>query len=196
MSGDNLRKVIATEFVTLDGFMSDPEDEMRWVLDIFDEEMGEEIKSQQSSVGTILLGRVTYDIMAPYWPSATAETEDPMIIEHMNNTPKVVFSRTLRRVDWNNSRLASEDIRQEVQGLKQQPGKDMAIVGSASIVQALAELGLIDEYRLLLHPVVLGKGKPLFKDSNGPLNLMLVASKPFKNGVLGLTYEPARKERG
>jgi dihydrofolate reductase len=100
-----VRKVIAAEFLTLDGFMSDPNDEMDWVLNIFDEEMRQEIKDQQSSVDTILLGRATYDIMALYWPVATADTEDPMIIEHMNKTPKIIFSRTLDRVEWNNPSL-------------------------------------------------------------------------------------------
>ncbi len=142
-----MRKVIATEFMTLDGLMLDPADEMEWVQNTLSEEQEEEIRRHQNQADTMLLGRVTYEILASYWPTATAEQEYPEMIDHMNNTPKVVFSRTLDKAEWNNSKLVKDNIAEEVQRLKEQPGKNMIIVGSASIVQALTNLGLVDEYR-------------------------------------------------
>jgi dihydrofolate reductase len=186
-----MRKVIVTEFVTLDGLMSDPNDQMEWVLSTFDDEMGREIAAQQASVDTMLLGRLTYEIFARYWPTATTETEDPATIAHMNDTAKVVFSRTLDRVAWANARLVRDGIVDEVRRLKALPGKDIAIVGSASIVQQLANHALVEEYQLLVHPVVLGKGKPLFAEIEDRQHLKLTQADWFKNGVLSLRYEPA-----
>jgi dihydrofolate reductase len=111
----------------------------------------------------------------------------------MNNLPKIVFSKTLQKAEWKNSRLIKENIKDEILKIKQQPGKDMVILGSASIVQTFTNLGLFDEYRLLLHPVVLGSGKPLFKDIKDRLKLKLMKTKTYKNGVVSLDYQPAKK---
>jgi dihydrofolate reductase len=197
-----MRKVIASTFVTLDGLMVGPNEEMDWVLDNLDGEMENDIADQLKSVDAILLGRVTYQIMANYWPTATAAgtsvqrsqgVEDPIITDRMNNLPKIVFSKTLQKVEWKNSRLIKENIKEEILKIKQQPGKDMVILGSASIVQTFTNLGLIDEYRLLLHPVALGSGKPLFKDINDRLNLKLLKTKTYKNGVVSFDYQPIKK---
>jgi dihydrofolate reductase len=196
-----MRKVIASTFVTLDGLMVGPNEEMDWVLDNLDGEMENDVADQLKSVDAILLGRVTYQIMANYWPTATAGTsvprsqgvEDPIITDRMNNLPKIVFSKTLQKVEWNNSRLVKENIADEVSKIKQQPGKDMVILGSASIVQTFTNIGLIDEYRLLLHPVALGSGKPLSKDINDRLNLKLMKTKTYKNGVVSFDYQPIKK---
>lgn len=199
-----MRKVIASTFVTLDGLMGGPNEEMDWigwVLDNLDGEMENDIADQLKSVDAILLGRVTYQIMANCWPTATAGAsvrrsqgaEDPIITDEMNNLPKIVFSKTLQKTEWKNSRLIKENIKDEILKIKQQPGKDMVILGSASIVQTFTNLGLIDEYRLLLHPVVLGNGKPLFKDIKDRLNLKLMKTKTYKNGVVSLDHQPAKK---
>lgn len=186
-----MRKVIAAEFVTLDGLMSDPNDEMDWVLSSFNEEMAREVAAQQKSIDTMLLGRVTYEIFAGYWPTVASENEDPAVIAHMNETPKVVFSRTLDRVAWANARLVKERIADEVRRLKGLPGKNIAIIGSASIVQQLANHGLVDEYRLMVHPVVLGSGKPLWTEIEHRRHLRLTKAESFANGVVSLRYEAA-----
>jgi dihydrofolate reductase len=127
-----MRKVISSTFITLDGLMVGPNKEMDWVLDNFDAERGKDIGNQLSKTGAILLRGVTYEIMANYWPTATME--DPIITDKMNNLPKIIFSRTLEKVvDWKNSMLVKENIAGEISQLKQQPGKDMVILGSAKV---------------------------------------------------------------
>jgi dihydrofolate reductase len=182
----NMRKVIASENVTLDGFFAGPNGEIDW-FNHPKEEMAKYI-NQLGTVDTILFGRVTYEMMARYWPSASAPTEDPIIIDKMNNLPKIVFSKTLEKVEWKNSRLVKDNIAEEILKMKQQPGKDMVILGSGSIVSAFINLGLIDEYQLFVNPIVLGKGKPLFKDLNERHKLKLTKTKTFSNGVVLLHY--------
>ena len=159
-----MRKVIASTFVTLDGFVVGPNEDMSWVMDNFNEEMGKYAGDLMNSMDTILLGRVTYQIMTNFWPAAG---DDVPGADRMNNVPKIVFSKTLDKVEWgnwNNARLVKKNIAEEVSKLKQQPGKNIVIYGSATIVRTFMQLGLIDEYQLLVHPIVLGAGKPLFKD--------------------------------
>ncbi len=147
-----------------------------------------------NSMDTILLGRVTYEIMANAWPNSTEETSPGA--DKMNNTPKVIFSRTLDRAAWgkyNNARVVKDHVAEEVTRLKQQPGKDIVIYGSANLVQGLTQLGLIDEYQLLVHPLVMGAGKRLWGDSGQPVNLKLLRTQTFKNGVVVLYYAPDRK---
>ena len=160
--------------VTLDGFMAGPNCELDWHFNYWDEEMARHAGEQLSKADTILLGRVTYNAMAKYWPSKMMDLlcprEDVAFAYMINGCQKVVFSKTLQHTTWNNSRLAKENIRKEIIKLKQQPGKDMIVYGSGSIVSALTRFGLIDEYILWLHPVVLGKGKMLFKNANPVLD--------------------------
>jgi dihydrofolate reductase len=188
-----MRKVIAFENVTLDGLFAGPNGEIDWFKR--KEEMAKYAINQAARGNTILLGRVTYELMASYWPSASPPTEDPLLIDRMNNLPKIVFSKTLEKAQWKNTRLIKDNIAEETQKMKQQPGKDMVILGSGSIVQIFTNLGLIDEYQLLVHPVVLGSGKPLFKNIKESLNLKLVKTKTFKNGVILLLYQPDTKEK-
>jgi dihydrofolate reductase len=197
-----MRKVIASTFVTLDGLMVGPNEEMDWVLDNLDGEMENDIADQLKSVDAILLGRVTYQIMANYWPTATAAgtsvqrsqgVEDPIITDRMNNLPKIVFSKTLQKVEWNNSRLVKENIADEVSKMKQQPGKDLVLFAGADIASTFIQLDLIDEYRIIVNPVVLGSGKPLFKDINNRLNLKLLKTKTFSCGNVILYYQPVKK---
>jgi dihydrofolate reductase len=137
---------------------------------------------------TLLLGRRTYQEFAAYWPDKTVE-DDPFA-DYINNTPKLVVSTTLKSVEWRNSTLINGDVAEELTNLKQQPGKDIAITGGATLVQSLLRDGLLDELELLLYPIVVSTGKRLFEDIGDQVALKLVDSKTFTTGVLSLTYEP------
>jgi len=142
-------------------------------------------------VDTQLYGRVTFEMMASYWPTPEAIEGDPVIGPYMNNTAKFVFSKTLDNADqWGNSRLVTGDVAEEVAKLKEQPGKNMVIYGSGSIVSALTDAGLMDEYWLFVVPVALGDGIPLFQNLAGPANLKLIESKTLQTGVVALKYIP------
>ena len=139
-------------------------------------------------VGTHIMGRVTYEQMADHWPyNGPAEYADPM-----NNIPKVVFSKTLTKAEWNESRIARGELSEEIARLRSEPGKDIMAHGGATFVQALSRQGLIDEYRLVIRPFALGSGMPLFKDLPAPLQLRLVESKDFGDGTSIRVYEPVR----
>jgi dihydrofolate reductase len=182
-----MRKIIVSNYVTLDGFFAGPNGEFDWF--VWDDETAEYAKGLLKSIDTILFGRVTYELMAGYWPTASPPAEDPIIIDAMNNLPKIVFSKTLDKVAWKNSRLVKGDIAEEISKLKQQPGKDMVIYGSGSIITTLTQLGLIDEYRIFVNPVMLGSGKPLFKGLHDRLKLKLLTTKTFNCGVVLLHYQ-------
>jgi len=182
-----MRKVIMWNMMTLDGFFEGPKS---WDIDWHEYVWGEELEQlsieQLKSTGMLLFGRVTYQGMAGYWASATGEVAD-----FMNNLPKVVFSRTLDRADWHNTRLVKGNAEEEVPKLKQQPGKDMFIFGSANLSATLMQSGVIDEYRLALNPLVLGGGSPLFKTGPDRLKLRLLEARALKSGVVILRYQPA-----
>ena len=179
-----MRKVRWQMMMSLDGFMEGPNREIDWF--VTDEEFGQYILEMGKSIDTILFGRVTYQMMAQYWPSSK-EPEAPM----MNDLPKIVFSRTLDKVEWKNSRLAKGNVAEEVAKLKQQPGKDIAMFGSANLASTFMRLGLIDEYRIFINPVVLGRGNPMFKDTKDRTALKLLKAQPFRSGNLLLYYQPA-----
>ena len=187
-----MRKIITTTWITLDGFIASPNGEMDWV--IVDEEMGTYEYDIISAADTLLLGRVTYQSFAGSWPyvpdNPDASDGEKEYARKLNAMRKIVFSRTLSGVEWNNSSLVKEVLPEEIAKLKQEPGRDMLIYGSASIVQTLTNHGLIDEYQLLVHPVVLGGGKPLFQDIRERRKLKLVKTKTFPSGVVGLYYQP------
>jgi dihydrofolate reductase len=186
-----MRNVVLSMQVSLDGFIARPKGELDWHL--VDGEVNEYAKDLLNSFDTLVFGRVTYELMASYWP--TAITNDPaeaQIAERLNTLPKVVFSRTLKKVEWRNSRLAQGGIVEEILKMKEQPGKDIGI-GGTSIVTVLAPLGLIDEYRILLVPVVLGSGKPLFNDIKDRIDLKLRTTKTFGSGLVLLDYQPGKR---
>jgi dihydrofolate reductase len=192
-----MRKVIVTMWVTLDGFIAGPNNEMDWVGKLYDDAMGKYETDLVSSADTLILGRVTYQSFAGSWPNVP---DNPSVSEgekqyarQLNSMRKIVFSKTLDKAEWNNSTLMKEIVPEDIAKMKQEPGKDMIIYGSASIVQALTNLGLIDEYQLLVHPLVLGSGKPLFKDITKPVNLKLTRTENRKSGVVVLYYEPEKK---
>lgn len=189
-----MRKIIASEFVSADGYIVGPNEEMDWVTGIFNEEEGNYAADLMESMDTILLGRVTYEVMIKAWPNWTEEQSPGA--DKMNHTPKVVLSRTLREAPWGKyapATIISNHIEQKIEELKQKNGKNIVIYGSADTVQNLTRMGLIDEYQLLVHPIFLGAGKLLFGGMKHPVNLKLLRTQTFRNGVNVLYYEPRPK---
>ena len=188
-----MRKIITTTWVSLDGFIAGPNGEMDWIGEIYDEAMGAYEDAVVSAADTLLLGRVTYQSFAGSWPhvpdSATASEGEKSYARKLNAMRKVVFSRTLDKAEWHNSTLLRDITRAQIEQLKQEPGRDMLIYGSASVVQELTNLGLIDEYQVLVHPVLLGGGKPLFHGLQDRVKLKLVDSVTHPSGVARLTYQ-------
>jgi len=191
-----MRKVIVFMVYSLDGFVGGPKGELDW------ESRDEEVSRQMvpeflATVDTMLLGRVLYEGFQQAWPAMAKNPASPKDLvdfaRWIEDTPKVVFSKTLGKVEWKSSRLVTvkgdDDIAKEVASLKRQPGGDMVVFGGARFAQTLSRLGLVDEYRLKLQPVALGSGLPLFKSR---ANLKLVKSQSFKSGVVALYYQPAR----
>ncbi len=187
-----MRKVIFFMLTTLDGFYEGPNREIDWHN--VDEEFNEFAIEQLNTIDTLLFGRVTYQLMASYWPTPEAIKNDPIVAGKMNNTPKIVFSRTLSTAEWQNTRLVKENVAQEIAKLKQQPGKDIAIFGSSDLATSFIQPGLIDEYRIMVNPVVLGSGKPLFKGIKDKLNLKLKKARTFRSGNVLLYYQPQEKD--
>ena len=181
-----MRKIVAGLFISLDGVYEAPD---KWHFPYFNDEMGQEIGSQMAASDTMLLGRRTYQEFAAYWPDKAGD-DDPMA-DYMNQTPKLVVSRTLDSVEWQNSTLIQGDVVEELTKLKQQPGKNINITGSATLVRSLLRDGVLDELGLMVHPVVVGKGKRLFEGEGDQVALKLVDSTTFSTGVVNLTYEPA-----
>ena len=188
-----MRKVFLFMMVTLDGFFEGPDHEIDWHN--VDEEFNEFAIDQLNEVDTLLFGRVTYEGMASYWPTQLAKEDDPVVADKMNTVPKLVFSKTLDKAEWNNSRLVKEHIAEEVSKLKQQQGRDLAIFGSSDLTASLLEMGLVDELRIMVNPVVLGKGKTLFKGIDEKVNLKLLKTKTFHSGNILLYYQPIAKEQ-
>jgi dihydrofolate reductase len=183
-----MRKVVASQFLSLDGVMEAPE---TWHFPYFNDEMGAVIGEAISETDAFLLGRRTYEEFAAFWPNQSADG-DP-IAAAMNGLPKYVASRTLKEVSWQNSTLLSNDVVGEISKLKQRRGKDISITGSATLIRSLLAEGVIDELRLMIHPVVVGSGRRLFENGTDQTPLELVESKTFSTGVLNLTYRPAGK---
>ena len=182
-----MRDIVAVEFVSVDGVVESPE---KWTTPYFDEEVGQTMQEGMDASDAMLLGRRTYEEFESYWPDKTAE-DDPYA-DYINATQKFVVSTTLTSVEWRNSTLITGDVTEELTKLKRQPGKDIAIIGSPTLVRSLLRDGLLDRLNLHVFPVVLGAGKRLFEESTGELPLELVDSRTFKTGVVSLAYAPAR----
>jgi len=180
-----MRKLIMWNLVTLDGFFEGPR---AGDIDFHDTVWGEELErfslEQLRNAGLLLFGRVTYQFMADYWPSEMGE-----IADLMNSIPKVVFSRTLDRAEWANTELVSANAVERVAELKEQPGRDILIFGSANLASTLTESRLIDEYRIAVAPVLLGSGSPLFKPGLHYVKLRLLEARPLTTGGVILRYE-------
>ncbi len=192
-----MRKIIVTMWMTIDGYVAGPNGEMDWIGELYDEAMGTYEYNLISSADTLLLGRETYQSFAGSWPHVPDNPDAPegekAYARRVNAMRKLVFSRTLESVEWNNSTLVKEVVPEDIERLKQEPGRDMVIYGSVSLVQTLTNLGLIDEYQILVHPVLLGSGKPLFQDIEHETKLKLVETRAHPSGVVLLTYQ-LRKE--
>lgn len=171
--------------MSLDGFVAGPDGELDWMWWAFGEDLKKSIMKTLAEVDTHLMGRFNYQQQAGHWPTSTDE-----IAPLVNNAAKVVFSSSLTEVEWANSRLATSDAATEIASLMQQPGKDIAVTGGARFAQSLIRLGLIDEYNLIVHPVVLGAGLALFADLAEPLRLQLIGQEGFDSGVVRLRYRP------
>lgn len=177
--------------ITLDGFFEGPNREIDW--HVVDDEFNEYALGFLKTVDTLIFGRVTYELMASYWPTGRAITDDPLIAERMNHISKIVFSKTLEKVDWENTRLVKIDAAGEIARLRLQPGKNMAIFGSAELAATLIKKDLIDEYRIFINPIVLGEGISLFKGVTKRLKLKLLHTRVFHSGVVLLSYQPEEK---
>jgi len=188
-----MRKLFVFNLVTLDGYFEGPNREIDWHN--VDAEFNEYAIDMLNSVDALIFGRVTYELMASYWPTPDVIKNDPIVAEKMNTLPKIVFSRTLEKVEWNNTRLVKANIEEEIKKMKKQSGKDMALLGSGSILSQFARQGLMDEYRIMVNPVVLGDGKPLFNDIKDRLNLKFTNTRTFGNGNVLLYYQPVEKEK-
>lgn len=185
---ENMRKIIAGMNMTLDGYCDH-------TAGIADDELHQHYNDLLSDADTILFGRVTYQLMESYWPSVVENptgnkpTDEFAIL--IDNISKIVFSRTLKSVDWNNTELKNDVVAEEILELKQQAGKNI-LIGSRSLIIALTQLGLIDEYQLCVQPIVLGSGLPLFDNIKDRVDLKLLKTKTFRSGVVALYYEPTK----
>jgi dihydrofolate reductase len=186
-----MRKLSVFNHVSLDGYFVDQHGEMSWAhANQQDEEWNAFVAQNAGGGGALVLGRVTYELMAGFWPTPAALETMPVVAERMNNLPKVLFSQTMDEATWNNTTLIKGDMAAAVRELKRTPGEDMVILGSGSIVAQLAQTGLIDEYQLVVNPVVLGTGRTLFGGVQEKLNLKLTKTRAFGNGNVLLCYKP------
>jgi dihydrofolate reductase len=186
-----MQKLIVFNHLTLDGYFVDKNGDMSWAkAHDQDAEWNEFVADNASGGGVLVFGRITYELMAGFWPTPFAIESMPAVAEGMNSMPKVVFSKTLDQASWNNTKLVKGDLAAEIRKMKKESGKGMVILGSGSIVSQLAQEGLIDEYHVVVNPVVLGKGRTMFDGVKEKLNLKLIKSRTFGNGNVFLCYEP------
>lgn len=180
-----MRKIVAGLFISLDGVVEAPQD---WHFPYFNDEMGEAVAAQAEAADTMLFGRNTFEEFAGFWPQ---QGSDVPFADVINNTPKVLVTTTLKGVDWGPTSIIDHDVVKAITALKERPGKDISITGSPTLVRTLLRDGLLDELRLLVHPIVVGHGKKLFADEDQPIPLKLIDSKTFQTGVQAMTYVPA-----
>ena len=183
-------KLVVFNHVSLDGYFTDAHGDMSFAHKApGDREWDEFVAGNARGGGTLVFGRITYELMARFWPTPFAAEHMPLVAERMNNLPKIVFSRTLDKASWNNTILVKDDVTGEIRRLKKEPGEDMAILGSGSIVSQLAPHGLIDEYQIVVNPVALGTGRTMFDGIKERLPLKLTKTRIFGNGNVLLCYE-------
>jgi dihydrofolate reductase len=187
-----MRQLNVFNNISLDGFISDARGDMSWAHQQDPEWLAFTKENASGGESAFLFGRVTYEMMASFWPTPAATQALPEVAAKMNASQKIVCSRTLEQPAWQNTRLLKGDLVSEVRKLKQESGPGLLIMGSASIVGQLSQAGLIDSYQLVVHPLVLGAGKSLFAGLKEPLNLKLTKSRAFGNGRVVLWYDGAR----
>jgi len=175
--------------VSLDGYYEGSDGDISW-HNADNSEFNDFAVQQTSAADTLLFGRKTYELMVSYWPTEIAKKDDPIVAGLMNSLPKIVVSKTLDKVDWENTRLIKENVAEEIAKLKRQPGKDIAILGSSDLTVFLTKQGLVDEYRIMVNPVALGAGKSLFTGLQDKVSLKLIRTRAFDSGNVLLTYQP------
>ncbi|GGO94081.1 dihydrofolate reductase family protein [Wenjunlia tyrosinilytica] len=183
-----MRKIHAFFVTTADGYYEGPNGEFDWP--VVDDEFNELAIEQLDAAGTLMFGRVTYEVMAQYWPTPQALQDDPRVASRMNGHPKIVVSTSLDKPEWENTRLINGNVVEEIKELKDQPGKDVVIMGSSSLTASLVREGLVDEIRIMVNPVILGAGKSLFRTAEERIGLKLLNTRTLRSGNVLLTYEP------
>jgi dihydrofolate reductase len=183
-----MNKLSSFTFLTLNGFYKGPGEDISWHR--HGEEESTFAAEGAGSDSILVFGRVTYQMMAGYWPTPMALQQNPAVARGMNQSEKIVFSRTLQKAEWANTRVVTANLAEEIRRLKTEGGKDLTILGSGSIVTQLAAEGLIDAYQVMINPVALGRGTTLFAGLEGKLDLQLTGSRVFKSGVVLLNYKP------
>jgi dihydrofolate reductase len=177
--------------ITLDGYFTGPGGDLSWAKEHpADAEFQAFVAGNAKGGGVLLFGRITYDMMAGWWPTPQAIKSMPEVANQMNALPKVVFSRTMEKASWNNTRVVKADIVAEIRRMKQAPGPDMVLMGSGTIVAQLAAEGVIDEYQFVVFPIVLGKGRTMFEGVSRKLGMKLRSTRSFGNGIVLLNYIP------
>lgn len=185
-----MSKIFAFNMMTLDGYFEGPNHDIGWHN--VDEEFNRFAVEQLEQIGTLVFGRTTYEMMAAYWPTPMAVADDPVVARLMNELPKIVVSRNLRQVEWGNTRILAARVKEELLGLKRSSTRDVAIFGSANLLKTLMPMDLVDEHRIMVNPIILGAGSPLFQINQGVLHLKLVRTRTFLNGNILLYYAPSR----
>lgn len=186
-----MRKLTVFNSITLDGYFAGVNGDISWAHGTKEDPDWDAFVAKNAEGGAVLVfGRITYELMKSYWPTPAAIKSDPVVAEQMNSLPKVVFSRTLDKASWNNTKLVKGDVAAEMQKMKKESGKDMVIFGSGSIVSQLAQEGLIDEYQIVVVPVVIGKGRTMFDGIKEKLTLKPTRTRTFGNGNVLMCYEP------
>jgi dihydrofolate reductase len=184
-----MRRLVVFDTVSLDGYFVDASGDMSWAHKD-DPEWNGFVADNASTGGTLVFGRVTYELMASFWPTPQAMTMAPLVAKRMNHLPKIVFSRTLDSAAWSNTKIVKDGLVAEIRKMKREPGKDLVVLGSGSIVSQLAQEGLVDEFQIVVNPIVLGKGRTLFEGVSKKLSLKRTKSRAFDNGNVYSCYAP------
>ena len=187
-----MRKIILFNMVSLDGFFEGPDGNIDWHQT--DEEFNQFSIDQLRTAGGLIFGRRTYELMASYWPTPAAAEDDTQVAEKMNALPKYVVTRTLNSVPWANSYLIKGDAAGELMKIKRLPGNDLFLFGSAELASTLIRQKIIDEYRIMVNPVILGQGRPLFANISDTVALRLCSTRTFGNGNTLLIYQPEQTQ--
>ena len=188
-----MRKLIVFNHVSIDGYFTGENGDFRWAHTGSDDpEYQAFVAGNASGEGQLLFGRITYDLMAGYWPTPIANQQNPVVAKAMNNMQKVVFSGTMEKASWNNTKLVRTDIVSEIRKMKNESGPGMVIMGSGSIISQLAQEQVIDEYHVIVNPVALGKGRTMFDGMDKMLSLKLICTRSFNNGKVLLRFEPGK----
>jgi dihydrofolate reductase len=187
----HMRKLIVFNNISLDGYFTDAKGDMSWAHEGGDDPEFAAFTSDNAKGGGVLVfGRVTYDLMASFWPTPAAAAQMPQVAEQMNKLEKIVFSRTLEAAAWMNTRLVTSDPVAEMRRIKREEGSDMVIMGSGSIVAQFAQAGLIDGYQVVVCPIALGSGRTMFEGVTRPIRMKLTHSRTFRNGKIFASCEP------